>query len=114
LVATTSNRAYKGKRKMSYTTEIIKLIESKDIEQLNTGLDELLIREDGRKIVEYLLTHHSKRNIYVPSPWPTFKKSVLQYIEINKIESSKEIKQIARELGITPKTLRAAINEEKT
>jgi predicted transcriptional regulator len=39
---------------------------------------------------------------------------VLQYIEINKIESSKEIKQIARELGITPKTLRAAINEEKT
>lgn len=97
---------------MSYITEIVKVIEDDEIEEIRTGLDDLLINEDGRFVANYLLVHHSKVRISIPSIWRKFKPAVLRYIQQNEQFTDRDIKKIAVELGISFRTLQAALGEE--
>ena len=98
---------------MSYLIEIVELIEDNEIEDVRTGLDDLLINEDGRVIANYLLVHHSKIRISIPSIWRKFKPAVVRYIKQNEQFTDRDIKKIAGELGISVRTLKTALGEEE-
>ncbi|MFA7327114.1 MAG: hypothetical protein WC121_10650 [Candidatus Kapaibacterium sp.] len=98
---------------MNYITEIVKVIRDSEIEQLGTGLDDLLIHNEGRQIANHLLINHQKTRIYIPSIWLVFKPAVVRYIKHNEHFTDKDIKRIASDLGIMPRTLRSALNEEE-
>ena len=97
---------------MEYITEIVGFIEDNEIEELGTGLDELLMDENGRVVANYLLINHSKTRIYCPSIWRSFRPAVIRYIKANEF-TDKDLKKIAAELGIMERTLRKAINEDE-
>lgn len=97
---------------MDYIFEIVELIEDKEIEEVRTGLDDLLINKDGRWIANYLLVNHSKVRISIPSIWRKFKPAVVRYIKQNEHFTDKDIKKIAGELGISVRTLKSALAED--
>jgi len=97
---------------MDYIIDIVKLIDDKEIEQVRTGLDDLLINEEGRLVANYLLTYHSKVRITIPSIWRKFKPAVVRYIKQNEHFTEKDIKKIASELGVSYRTLKSALEDE--
>lgn len=96
---------------MDYIVEIVKVIKDSEIQKLGNGLDELLFYKEGRAIVEHLLVKHPKTNIYSPSLWASFKPAVIRYIKSEHL-NSRQLKDIAKSLHITTRTLKSALIED--